>query len=130
MSRTIVAAEARALAAERRRDDRFATAPPRQNGTAHLTEGIAMDAVKTWTVQVDIDEHEHRTRAVARLHTGGDQSLAGTGLARLNPADRNVAQIGDELAVARALSELSHLLLDVAARDIEQTSGVPAHPVL
>ena len=72
-----------------------------------------MDAVKTWTVQVDIDEHEDRTRAVARLRTGGDQSLAGTGLARLNPADRNVPQIGDELAVARALSELSHLLLDV-----------------
>ncbi|MET0764397.1 MAG: DUF1876 domain-containing protein [Blastococcus sp.] len=91
-----------------------------------------MDAVKTWTVQVDIDEHEDRTRAVARLRTGGDgdPSLAGTGLARLNPADRDVPQIGDELAVARALSELSHLLLDVAARDIEQSSGVPAHPVL
>jgi hypothetical protein len=89
-----------------------------------------MDAVKTWTVRVDIDEHEDRTRAVARLRKGRDQPLAGTGLARLNPADRNVPQIGDELAVARALSELSHLLLDVAARDIEQTSGVPAHPVL
>jgi hypothetical protein len=89
-----------------------------------------MDAVKTWTVQVDIDEHEDRTRAVARLRIGGDQSLAGTGLARLNPADRNVPQIGDELAVARALSELSHLLLDTAARDIEQTSGVPTHPAL
>ena len=118
-----------AVAGKRRRDDRFATAPPQQNGTAHLTEGIAMDAVKTWTVQVDIDEHEDRTRAVARLRTGRDP-LAGTGFARLNPADRNVPQIGDELAVARALSELSHLLLDVAARDIEQTSGVPAHPVL
>jgi hypothetical protein len=89
-----------------------------------------MHAVKTWTVQVDVDEHEDRTRAVARLRTGRDQSLAGTGLSRLNPADRNVPRIGDELAVARALSELSHLLLDVAARDIEQTSGVPAHPVL
>jgi hypothetical protein len=109
---------------------RFATAPPQQNGTAQPTEGIAMDAMKTWTVQVDIDEHEDRTRAVARLVTGGDRPLDGTGLARLNPADRNVPQIGDELAVARALSELSHLLLDAAARDIEQTSGVPAHPTL
>jgi Domain of unknown function (DUF1876) len=89
-----------------------------------------MDAVKTWTVQVDIDEHEGRTRAVARLRTDETQSLAGTGLARLNPADRDVPRIGDELAVARALSELSHLLLDVAARDIEQSSGVPAHPAL
>jgi hypothetical protein len=89
-----------------------------------------MDAVKTWTVQVDIDEHEDRTRAVARLTTGGTPPLVGTGLARLNPADRDVPRIGDELAVARALSELSHLLLDVAARDIEQSSGVPAHPRL
>ncbi len=89
-----------------------------------------MSAVKTWNVQVDIDEHEGRTRAVARLRTDGSQSLAGTGLARLNPADRDVPEIGDELAVARALSELSHRLLDEAAEDIEQTSGVPAHPVL
>jgi hypothetical protein len=89
-----------------------------------------MSAVKTWNVQVDIDEHEGRTRAVARLRTDGSQSLAGTGLARLNPADRDVPEIGDELAVARALSELSHRLLDVAAEDIERSSGEPAHPVL
>ena len=56
--------------------------------------------------------------------------LTGEGLARLHPVDRDVPSIGDELAAARALSELSHLLLDVAARDIEQSSGVPAHPVL
>jgi hypothetical protein len=121
---------ARPWPGKRRRDDRSATAPQQQNGTAHPTEGIAVDAVKTWTVQVEIDEHEDRTRAIARLRTDEDHSLTGTGLARLNPADRNVPQIGDELAVARALSELSHLLLDDAARDIEQTSGVPAHPVL
>jgi hypothetical protein len=89
-----------------------------------------MDAEKTWTVQVVIDEHEDRTRAVARLDAGGAQSLAASGLARLHPTDRDVPRIGDELAVARALSELSHLLLDVAAREIEQSSGVPAHPVL
>jgi hypothetical protein len=89
-----------------------------------------MNAMKTWTVHVEIDQHEDRTRAVARLDAGGAQSLTGTGLARLNPVDRDVPSIGDELAVARALSELSHLLLDVTARDIEQSSGVPAHPAL
>jgi hypothetical protein len=94
------------------------------------TDGIVMSAVKTWNVQVDIDEHEGRTRAVARLNREQAPSLAGTGLARLNPADSDVPTIGDELAVARALSELSHLLLDVAAQDIEHSSGVPAHPVL
>mgnify|MGYP006177941235 CR=1 FL=1 len=40
-----------------------------------------LDVCGAWTVQVDIDEHEDRTRAVARLRTVGDQSLAGTGLA-------------------------------------------------
>ena len=89
-----------------------------------------MDAEKTWTVQVVIDEHEDRTRAVARLDAGGAQSLAASGLARLHPADRDVPRIGDELAVARALSELSHLLLEAAARDIEETSGMQARPEL
>ena len=49
-----------------------------------------MNAVKTWTVQVEIDEHEDSTRAVARLQPGGAHSLTGTGLARLHPADRDV----------------------------------------
>jgi hypothetical protein len=111
-------------------DDRLGTALRQQYGDAHPTEEIVMGAEKTWNIRVDIDEHESRTRAVARLTTGGDQSLAGTGLARLNPDDRDVPAIGDELAVARALSELSHLLLDAAARDIERSSGVPAHPML
>jgi hypothetical protein len=89
-----------------------------------------MDAVKTWTVHVHIDEHEGRTRAVAHLRIDDSEPLTGTGLARLNPEDSDVPEIGDELSVARALSELSHRLLDVAAGNIEQSSGVPAHLVL
>jgi hypothetical protein len=88
---------------------------------------IAMNDAKRWTVIVDIDEHEGRTRAVARLHTQEVHRLAGVGLARLNPADEDVPEIGDELATARALSDLSHRLLDMAADDIEEISGKPAH---
>jgi hypothetical protein len=86
-----------------------------------------MDAVKNWIVQIDIDEHDGRTRAVARLKTRDTESLTGVGLARLNPADRDVPEIGDELATARALSDLSHRLLEAAAEDVEQMSGRPAH---
>ncbi|HEX2073985.1 MAG TPA: DUF1876 domain-containing protein [Geodermatophilus sp.] len=86
-----------------------------------------MDQVKQWTVSVDIDEHEGKTRAVARLQTGDVDHLTGVGSARLNPSDQDVPKIGDELAVARALSELGHKLLDAAAHDIEKNSGVPAH---
>ncbi|MCW6011073.1 DUF1876 domain-containing protein [Micromonospora sp. CPCC 205371] len=39
------------------------------------------------------------------------------------PAGRGThAKIGDELAVSRALADLSHQLLEVAAADIEQTT--------
>ena len=81
---------------------------------------------KSWSVQIDLGEHDGMTRAVARLHTGDRTSLTGTGAARLNPADRDVPEIGDELAAARALSELAHALLDAAADDI---SGVLDEPV-
>jgi len=86
-----------------------------------------MDAVKTWTVRIDIGEHEGRTRAVAHLQTRDSDHLVGVGSARLNPTDRDVPEIGDELAAARALSDLGHRLLDAAIDDVEQVSGGPAH---
>jgi hypothetical protein len=85
-----------------------------------------MQALKRWSVAIEIDEHEGRTRAVARLDAGATE-LTGVGLARCNPEDRDVPQIGDELAVARALSELSHQLVDATASDIEQITHRPAH---
>ncbi|MGH4006703.1 MAG: DUF1876 domain-containing protein [Pseudonocardiaceae bacterium] len=81
---------------------------------------------KVWKVEIQIDEHDGRTRAVARLHNRDETNLVGVGLARLNPADRDVPEIGDELAVARALSDLSHKLLEAAAGDIEQITHQPA----
>jgi hypothetical protein len=89
-----------------------------------------MIETKRWNVVIDIDEHDGRTRAVASLHDRDIDQLTGVGLARLNPADRDVPQIGDELAAARALADLSHQLLDVAAADIEQVTHEPAHPRL
>ncbi|MFF0814564.1 DUF1876 domain-containing protein [Rhodococcus sp. NPDC003318] len=74
---------------------------------------------KKWSVAIEIDEHEGRTRAKARLHAEGKPGLVGVGLARLNPADTDVPAIGDELAAARALADLSHQLIDATAADIE-----------
>jgi hypothetical protein len=86
-----------------------------------------MHETKRWNIVVDIDEYEGRTRAVARLRSEGPEDVVGVGTARLNPDDRNVPQIGDELATARALSELSHRLLHAAAEDIEGITHQPAH---
>jgi hypothetical protein len=81
-----------------------------------------MMQAKRWNVIIDIDEHDGHTRAVAHLHTRDGERLVGIGLARLNPADRDVPEIGDELATARALSELSHHLLCAAAADIGENT--------
>jgi hypothetical protein len=45
-------------------------------------------------------------------------SLVGRGTARANPHDRDVPEIGDEMAVGRALGDLSRNLLSVAEADI------------
>jgi len=86
-----------------------------------------VDEVKQWTVSIDVDEHDGHTRAVARLHTRDTDRMTGVGLARLDAADRDVPEIGDEIAVARALSDLSHRLLQTATEDVEQSTGTPAH---
>ena len=81
---------------------------------------------KQWDVEIFLSEDEHETHAEARLHTQDSTHLRGTGSARLNPKDQDVPEIGDELAAARALSDLAHKLLDAAARDIEGITHEPA----
>lgn len=90
-------------------------------------EGTAMASTKRWSVRVFIDEHDGTTRAEARLDTADKTHLVGIGTARLNPHDLNVPEIGDELATARALSELAHRLLDAAVEDIESVTHRPVH---
>ena len=73
---------------------------------------------KRWTVNITIDEHDGHTRALARLRTRDSDRLTGVGLARLDPDDHEVPEIGDELAVGRALADLSTRLLTAAAADV------------
>lgn len=83
---------------------------------------------RRWAVDIVIDEHEdeRRTHAQARLRTQDRTDLRGDGTARRNPRDAEVPEVGDELAVARALSDLAHQLLEAAAGDIEQLARKPA----
>ncbi|GAA4607546.1 hypothetical protein BJY16_006390 [Actinoplanes octamycinicus] len=76
---------------------------------------------RTWTVEITIDEHEEerRTHAVAVLRTEARPQVRGEGTAHRAPRDREVPEIGDELATARALADLAYQLLDVTAADIE-----------
>jgi len=77
---------------------------------------------KVWTIEVVIDESADVTEAKALLRVN-DRELGGWGRARRAPQDPDRPHIGDELAAARALSDLSHQLVDAAATEIEGFAG-------
>jgi hypothetical protein len=73
-----------------------------------------------WDVQVFLSELDGTTHAEARLFSSRREHLSGTGIARLSPEDHmDVAEIGYELATARALVDLGERLLRVAEADVE-----------
>lgn len=71
-----------------------------------------------WHVEVAFSEDADKTRADAMLELPGDR-FHGFGLARRAPGDPSVPVVGEELAAARALSDLAHKLLDAAAERFE-----------
>jgi hypothetical protein len=78
-------------------------------------------------VRLSIAETDGQTRAEARLVMPGGDELAGHGQARRNPADREVARIGAQLAAARALADLAGQLVHAAATAIEDVTHERAH---
>lgn len=77
---------------------------------------------KSWTVQVTIEEQGDDTYVDAVLVAENKTEIRGHGVSRRNPNDDASPQIGDELAAARAFSDLSHQLLSAAASDIEAST--------
>jgi hypothetical protein len=88
-----------------------------------------MNASKHWTVDIVLDEQpgQRTTRAEARLHTGDPIDVRGVGRSWRNPSDADLPEIGDELAVARALSDLADHLRAVAAGDVEGFDDRASH---
>jgi hypothetical protein len=78
-----------------------------------------MTTLRRWTVEIFVGEEDGRTYAEAALRDDIGNHVLGTGRATLNPADPDVPEIGDEIAVARALTDLGHRLLHTAASDIQ-----------
>jgi hypothetical protein len=85
-----------------------------------------MKETKHWAIQVALRETPDKTEAEAILDADG-RRVAGWGRARRSPSDPNVAEIGDELATARALGDLAHKLLEEAATAIESFEGHQVH---
>ena len=80
----------------------------------------------TWTVEIVFSEDQDKTRADAVLN-GSSDGLQGWGRARRNPTDPDVPPVGEEIATARALSDLDRHVLDQAAHRIESWEGREIH---
>ncbi len=84
----------------------------------------------TWNIRVNLSESGKDTIAEAVLHTDAGTELRHEGRARRSPADRDVPEIGDELAVSRALMGLAHDLFEASVADVEQNTGAEAELTL
>lgn len=84
-----------------------------------------MKGLRRWTVDVFVGEDDGITYAEAALQDDIGNQILGTGRARLNPVDPDVPEIGDEIAVARALIDLGHHLLNTASVDLATITHEP-----
>ncbi|MFW6091309.1 MAG: DUF1876 domain-containing protein [Actinomycetota bacterium] len=80
-----------------------------------------------WQIELTFDEDDVRTDATALLRLPDGTELRAQGHARRNPSDPARPKIGEEVASARALSDLVHQLLDKAAGEIEEVTHEPTH---
>ena len=74
-------------------------------------------------IHVHFDEDRDQTLAYLELNLRGEHFEA-TGRARRNPADRPMPVVGEELALARALGELTNQVMEAAHDKIEQFLSV------
>jgi Domain of unknown function (DUF1876) len=85
--------------------------------------------LRMWRIEVVFTEQGDVTKADARLEVA-DHHYHGQGRAWRNPADPDRPRIGEEVAAARALSDLSRHLRRAASEDIGSFEGhlVAVHP--
>lgn len=79
--------------------------------------------VRDWQIRVSIYETDADTDAQVVLVSDSPTHLTARGHSHRSADDRTVPEIGDEVAVARALRRLADELLAAAAEDIEQVTG-------
>ena len=80
-------------------------------------------AVKEWRLNLYLSEHDPATTARLVLDTG-DNVLESHAEARRNPYDRDIPEIGDELAAGRALIAMGRLLVRAANGDMRALGAI------
>ncbi|MEU6641509.1 dsRBD fold-containing protein [Saccharomonospora sp. NPDC046836] len=85
-----------------------------------------MARLSQWTISVVLDEKNGTTRARVRLGDADGNHFDGIGLADREIDVARVPQVAGELALARALTDLTEELLTAIAADLESATVDPA----
>ena len=86
-----------------------------------------MSTAKRWLVELSAAEVQDVTCAEARLVTDDSTRWLGHGVARRHPRDPDVIEIGEKIAIARALTDLADLILGSAAAELEDVTHERVH---
>jgi hypothetical protein len=92
-------------------------------GPTELAGEAGPSYTKSWRVDIYLYEGADSTSAQAVLHSDAPSDLKSQGVARRRPDEPDVPEIGDEVAVARALSHLADLLRQAAEGDLGDAMG-------
>lgn len=100
--------------------------PSAESSAAPAPDASSMQPahVKTWSVTIYVYEQGPDTDAHVVLHAEAEPPLQARGHAHRADGDPDVPEIGDELAVARALRRLAANLEHAADEDITGVSGL------
>ena len=93
--------------------------------TAHRRPEVGH--VREWNVRVSIFESGDETSANVVLIADSPEPLSARGTAHRSSHDVGVPEIGDEVAVARALRHLADKLMETAETDVSVMTGEEAH---
>ncbi|CDO11036.1 DUF1876 domain-containing protein [Mycolicibacterium cosmeticum] len=74
------------------------------------------------TVKIDVDRIGEGTRAIARMDWENGE-LIGRGRTTLDPDDHFPDEVGENLAIARALSDIAGKLYAATASEIQLVTG-------
>ncbi|MEE1754826.1 DUF1876 domain-containing protein [Streptomyces sp. SP18CS02] len=86
-----------------------------------------MQTLVGWHVEVEFAEEGSRTRAACMVRLPDGTEMRGHGHAKRHPDDMEQQRIGEEIAAARALNQLSRDLMKKAGGEIEEVTHIPAH---
>jgi hypothetical protein len=105
--------------------ERAAEPKPKQSESTQSEQHAtgAHPRVRDWEVRVSIFGSDDDAEATVVLLSDSPTHLTAHGHSHRSDVDRVVPEIGDEVAVARALRRLADQLLETAAGDIEQLTG-------